>query len=89
MTDYTPTTEEVRGHFIYGVDDLSATNTEARTAEFDRWLAAHDAEVREQAAQRVQAMRQPSLARDFNGNPFPSMIELGTAIRAALGEDTK
>ena len=42
MDDYTPTTEDVRLIWI-----VSQTGCTAR-AEFDRWLAAHDAEVREQ-----------------------------------------
>ena len=45
MSDYTPTTEAIRGRIIqrgigwgfYGLD------------EFDRWLAAHDAEVASKA----------------------------------------
>ena len=50
MADCTPTTEEVRGdyaHFqirtdvVYAVQDYATAE-----AEFDRWLAAHDAEVR-------------------------------------------
>lgn len=40
MTDYTPTTEEVRDRYMIDV------YTFGRAAEFDRWLAAHDAEVR-------------------------------------------
>ena len=46
----TPTTEDVR--FIWIVSQTGCT---AR-AEFDRWLAEHDAEVREQAAQRIEKM---------------------------------
>lgn len=42
MDDFTPTTEDVRLIWI-----VSQTGCTAR-AEFDRWLAAHDAEVREQ-----------------------------------------
>lgn len=50
MSDYTPTTEEVRGD--YATFQLPAHGGDFRTeyaegvAEFDRWLAAHDAEVR-------------------------------------------
>ena len=42
MDDYTPSTEDVRLIWI-----ISQTGCTAR-AEFDAWLAAHDAEVREQ-----------------------------------------
>jgi hypothetical protein len=37
MTDYTPTTDEVREAYIWDEEDYAA--------EFDRWLAAHDKEV--------------------------------------------
>lgn len=51
MSDYTPTTEQVRSAYWHGtVDrDVVGRGTEARDrfdSEFDRWLAAHDAEVR-------------------------------------------
>ena len=42
MDDFTPTTEDVRLIWI-----VSQTGCTAR-AEFDRWLAEHDREVREQ-----------------------------------------
>ena len=45
----TPSTEDVR--FIWIVSQTGCT---AR-AEFDAWLAEHDAEVREQAAQEIEA----------------------------------
>ena len=41
MSDYTPTTEEVRIKYR-----LSSGRQPGDFAEFDRWLAAHDAEVR-------------------------------------------
>ena len=40
MTDYTPTTEQVRNGWID-----NGTHEERDGAEFDRWLAAHDAQV--------------------------------------------
>ena len=45
MDDYTPTTEDVRESYTYF---RGAIPTVEHEAEFDRWLAAHDAEVREQ-----------------------------------------
>ena len=50
--DYTPTTEEVRGTYVaYSFRDCfekpGPTQPKGEWgAEFDRWLAAHDAEVR-------------------------------------------
>ena len=63
MDDYTPTTEDVRLIWI-----VSQTGRKAR-AEFDRWLAAHDAEVHEQAAQEIEAAAF-RYAGDFEGGLF-------------------
>lgn len=52
---YTPTTEEVRNGYaevekpVYGL-----VNDPERTAGFDRWLADHDAEVREGVAREIE-----------------------------------
>lgn len=52
MTEYTPTTEEVReiyavieGEDEYGHPYQTAAQKDEGVAEFDRWLAARDAEV--------------------------------------------
>lgn len=48
MTEYTPTTAEVREAWLtaeYEERDHTTSDDDLR-AEFDRWLAAHDAEVR-------------------------------------------
>ena len=54
MTDYTPTTAEVREWYDTFIEERSG---ESGLPEFDRWLATHDAEVRaderEKAAQRL------------------------------------
>ena len=39
--DYTPTTEQVRGHFA--ASPMAASPREEAEFQFDRWLAAHDA----------------------------------------------
>lgn len=49
MTDYTPTTQEVRN--AWWRDQCPANDLDfddVYNAAFDRWLAAHDAEVRQQ-----------------------------------------
>lgn len=46
MNEYTPTTEEVRESFASGVNFESRTPFLSGRKQFDRWLAAHDAEVR-------------------------------------------
>lgn len=44
MSDYTPPTDDVRNHYAYG---CGPEHTWAESREdFDRWLAAHDAEKR-------------------------------------------
>ena len=45
MSNYTPTTDEVRDAYGYWSD----SGPHAPPDEFNRWLAAHDAEVRAQA----------------------------------------
>ena len=47
--DYTPTTEDIRA--IYVIDGSRLTQ-ESRRKYFDRWLAAHDAELLAELAER-------------------------------------
>lgn len=58
MSEYTPTTERVRDTWTNAMSEGCASgeepvdaqwDTERRDAQFDRWLAAHDAEVRAEA----------------------------------------
>lgn len=50
MSDYTPNMMQVRACYAHYIDQQSAIRDTADAfAEFDRWLAAHDAEVIEQA----------------------------------------
>lgn len=60
MDEYTPITEDVRRGYAYsrvlhyyfdGGDEENAKGLR----EFDRWLAAHDAEMRERVAQEIEA----------------------------------
>ena len=47
MSDYTPTTEEVREDYALGLNEgVGAGWYDEHRVEFDRWLAAHDAEKR-------------------------------------------
>lgn len=64
MTEHTPTTEEVREHWRSA---WHPRNPEASDASFDRWLAAHDAEVRAQGHHVVpcaQCGQKPVVAND-------------------------
>ncbi|QCB93328.1 hypothetical protein [Cellulomonas shaoxiangyii] len=47
---YTPRTQDVRQTWAEEQDTTHGLGYDAHAAEFDRWLAAHDAEVREAAA---------------------------------------
>ena len=50
--EFVPTTEDVR--LVYGSDGAGMLRGN-RVAAFDRWLAAHDAETREQALAPIRA----------------------------------
>lgn len=85
MSDiYTPTLHEVRAGFRDGQSFFDV-------GDFDRWLAAHDAEVRaderEKAARRVAAVRSPNpLAVMLGGKPFPLFVDVDDAVAAARGD---
>ena len=58
MSDYTPTTEEVRDAVAYDGDFYESNGDwivlrDDIAACFDRWLAAHDQETCDRAVQRV------------------------------------
>lgn len=54
VSDYTPTTDEIRTRGLEGAD-LNDLNSDEREAldEFDQWLAKHDAEVERAAAEKA------------------------------------
>ena len=88
MSDYTPTTEEVRDHFssmwfFVKSDGDVEHNTLELEDMFDRWLAAVEAEVRaderEQAAHRVSNVLQ--------GEHKLLLTLLDATFAAARGED--
>ncbi|MBE7701235.1 hypothetical protein H9623_13110 [Oerskovia sp. Sa1BUA8] len=54
MTEYTPTTDVVRAEYWeHGAYRYGRARGDEFEAEFDRWLAAHEAEVRERIAQDI------------------------------------
>lgn len=71
MSEYTPTMAEVRGSYVvHNFRDCHSRPGEAEHqsvnqfgAEFERWLAAHDAELREQIAQELYT-HLPIMLRD-------------------------
>ena len=71
MSEYTPTTEEVRDDYILRYATESRLRHNLFGEAFDRWLAAHDAEVAaktlEDAADHVSGIdgRRDDAARDW------------------------
>lgn len=57
MSDYTPTAEDVReAYAIYNANGfLVLSSMHQDHADFDRWLAAHDAQVLRNAADRLSS----------------------------------
>lgn len=59
MSEYTPTIDEIKGWYAGAVDeyrcDTGMSMDEAEVA-FDRWLAKHDQDLREQIAQEIEAL---------------------------------
>ena len=97
MSDYTPTTEEVREWFTRAVCNCDNEPCSARTAggaEFDRWFAQHDAAIRsderEQAAQRAEAeMRLHTGHFEWLSVQDKDVLDAIRNVAAACGEDTK
>ena len=53
MSDYTPTTAEIRGHYSWKSSSIvGALEYSEGLSEFERWLAAHDAEVADKAQRK-------------------------------------
>lgn len=71
MSNYTPTTATIRAEYAGRVEAWEMTYAEQEAAraeevvEFDRWLRAHDAEVRAQALREAADVldRQPAKAK--------------------------
>lgn len=91
MSDYTPTTEEVRDKYV-GFDLSHTDDCTECPAEFDRWLAVHDAIIRaderEQAAHRVAKAIKHNRSCIVEDAP-DCWCERSIAITAARGEDTR
>ncbi len=87
MTEYTPTTEELRQQYkalaqsrLLGVTYTSALR--ARGAEFDRWLAAHDAEVRAGVVAEEPEWEYGSAIREVDGDTWDHEFFTRTPITA-------
>lgn len=56
MSDFTPTTGDVRNYYAGWVDERSSDSVEEAYAEFDRWLAEFERQVREQIARDIERL---------------------------------
>lgn len=95
--EYTPTMDEIKGWYAGAVDeyrcDTGMSMDEAEVA-FDRAIAAHDRELREQIARDIEAhYLGPDSGRSFDGRDAPDAAErdafdegLQVASRIARGE---
>ena len=94
MSDrFIPTTDLVRDCYAQYINDYIATPEEGHKW-FDRWLAAHDAEVyqrgREDAAKAVGAVPIAAAYYDMRGNSGEDMeYAIKRAIAAARGDGAK
>lgn len=71
MSEYTPTTEQIRATYADGESE----GTPEDYAEFDRWLAAHDAEVRAQVvAEEPEWGRMVTTGIELNALPLGSIV---------------
>ena len=79
---YTPTTDEVRDEWIESGQGSPTVRLHAGAA-FDRWLAAHDREVRAQSLrEREQQMR---LAEEFAATTGRGLAEWLAVVEALSG----
>ena len=80
MSDYTPSMDRLKGAWVdqcAGMDPEMRGNEEwirAQQATFDRAIAAHDAELREQIAREIEDERPPATTE-------PSLREYITGLR--------
>ena len=98
MSNYTPPTAEVRSAFVRdpwtrrwsrSSDDASVEETTRLAQEaFDRWLTAHDADLRKQIAQEILGSR-PEYGRHINETQYRNgkFAGMSEAARIARGQE--
>jgi len=87
MSEYTPTTNDMRefyqGQLVKVDDDVyEFADEEKSNAEFDRWLAAHNAKVRNAALEEAAVIADDRLHPD---DPHCEVCRIVAAIRAKKG----
>ena len=87
MSDYTPTTEEVKTNYALVGDDEVVNNINEQ--KFDRWLEQNNAEVTKSTEQRIVKLIEAEIERVSN----PMLVDreyldgLETAIALIKGEN--
>ena len=81
MSDYTVTTEDVRERFTDWYDGPKAPPLDESRAEFDRWLAQHDAEVAKATEERIiKLLKETDLLRTIEGGSVVNYAEDAIAL---------
>lgn len=72
MSDYVPTLDRVRSHYVEGRRHATSYqhSPSAHLAEFDRWLADHDAQVRAAAYEEARQGIAEALAKFIPLEPW-------------------
>lgn len=72
MSDYAPTTGEVRRRYAYARSGKPGHKNQGAVAEFDRWLAAHDAAIAHAAWSEghTQALVNVAWPDERKSNPY-------------------
>ena len=86
MSDYTPTTEDVRHAYVSArsEEEFAASYLSQFEPEFDRWLAAHDAEVAAQALRDAADEMEAMLGEHGPGNRNTGYGQAGLALLARI-----
>lgn len=84
MSDYTPTTEEVRYRYVQYADDSASAVAEG-IEEFNEWLKSVRAEVWEEALQYVWKLNDPAWTV-FGGGLYQSDREVGVLLAADVDQ---
>lgn len=79
MSDYTPTTDEVRAMYVTGTPPHRVTVPQGN-AEFDRFLAQHDAEIHTAALNAAADAVPPATM------PLGGQLAISEAVRARFQE---
>jgi len=88
--EYTPTTEQIEDAWVsrYDGEHTSASSNEACVydAQFDRWIAAHDAQIREEALELNDVEIVKAVADELAAWNFDVAMNSCTTINGATAD---